>query len=242
MPPTLEPDTAAIKTLAERAHRQIRADIIAGRFQPDDKLRIEELRDTYSIGASPLREALSRLAAEGLVVAIGQRGFRVAPVSLEELRDITRVRILLEIEALKDSVVHGDDAWEAAVVAAFHRLSKIDTSQPGMTAQYESRNHDFHESLVAACRSPLLRRYRAAVYDQHKRYRILSLQDEPRQGRDLQHEHRAILDAILARDVATACAAAELHILTTVQHVERIFTRMGGAPATAQRRPAPRAD
>lgn len=230
--PAAVPDDANTKTLTERAYVQIRNDIIAGRLAPGGKLRIEELRESYAIGASPLREALSRLAAEGFVIAIGQRGFRVAPMSIEELRDITRVRILLETEALAESVRSGDDAWEAKVVASFHRLSKIDLDAPDGFAAYEARNHEFHEALVSACTSPLLLRYRAAVYDQHKRYRSLSMQAHPLR-RDLDSEHRAILDAALARDVTGACSATEIHIRRTAEQIEAFYTRMR-APPTAE--------
>jgi hypothetical protein len=120
-------NTAGKKTLAGAAYAKIKADVTGGVFEPGQRLRIEDLRQAYGTGASPLREALSRLAAEGIVVSIGQRGFRVPPVSVEELRDITNMRILLETEALRQSIEHGDDEWEAEVVASFHRLSKAET-------------------------------------------------------------------------------------------------------------------
>jgi len=218
-------DAQGPTTLAERGHRLLRAGIICGRHPPATRLRIEDLRETYAMGASPLREALNRLAAEGFVVAIGQRGFRVAPVSVEDLRDITRVRILLETEALTESIRCGDDAWEARVVAAFHRLSKLHLHDAGAFSDYEPCNHEFHEALVAACRSPLLLRYRAAVYDQHRRYRSLSLHT-PHPARDLQREHRAIFEAALGRDAPGACAATGRHIRGTAERIERLFDRL----------------
>jgi len=220
------------KTLSEAAYDLIRRDVISGALEPDSKLRIEVLRDHYGVGASPLREALNRLAAEGFVVAIGQRGFRVAPMSGEELRDITRLRILLETEALKESITAGDDDWESGVVAAYHRLAKADAKQAADFNDWEKRNHEFHETLVGACSSPLLLRFRSSVYDQHKRYRSLAI-FERSSKRDLAAEHQEIKDAALARDAERACRATERHIRLTAEETERIFAkareRDGGA-------------
>ncbi len=213
------------KTLSERVHGQIRADIVAGRHAPDSKLRIEELRARYDVGASPLREALNRLAAEGFVIAIGQRGFRVAPISTEELLDLTRVRVLLETEALRESIARGDGAWEAGVVAAYHRLSREQPVPAADPRGYEERNHDFHEALVAACRSPLLLRYRATVYDQQKRYRALLMGVEP-VARDLHAEHHRIMTAALARDVDGACAESAQHIRSSADEISALLARL----------------
>ena len=122
----------ATKTLVESVYNRLRSDIIEGRLQPDSKLRIEELRKQYETGASPIREALNRLAGEGFVTVEGQRGFRVSSVSLDDLKDLTRMRILLECEAMRESIKQGDDKWEANVIASFHRLAKAEALHRGL--------------------------------------------------------------------------------------------------------------
>ena len=114
-------------TLTDQAYSHLREDIVHGKFNPGDKLRIEFLKQTYEVGATPLREALYRLSADGFVQVQGQRGFRVAEMSLSELRDITDLRVVLEGMALIQSVENSDDAWESRVVAAFHHLPRRKT-------------------------------------------------------------------------------------------------------------------
>ncbi len=218
------PANSQFRTLSEHAHARIRDDILSGALSPDTKLRIEVLRRDYEMGASPLREALNRLAAEGLVLALSQRGFRVAPVSIEELRDITRLRVLLENEALAESIRHGDDAWEAGVVASWHRLSKLDQNRRAHHADWELANQQFHAALIAACRSPLLLGYRGNIYDRHKRYRALSLL-LPGSSRSVEAEHKALFEAVMARDVAAACLATEQHIRRTAEETEAALQR-----------------
>jgi GntR family transcriptional regulator, carbon starvation induced regulator len=213
------------KTLIESAYDSLRVDIIRGRLEPEAKLRIEELRQRYDTGASPLREALNRLAGEGFVTTEGQRGFRVAPVSLKDLKDLTRLRIMLENEAIRESIGHGDDAWEADIVAAFHRLSKVESGSDQVFPEWELRNQDFHEALIAACDSAWLLKFRRILYEQHKRYRLISILERD-ETRDVHAEHEAIMEAVLARDQKRACAATESHIMRTVETTERAFAHL----------------
>ncbi|MCG7974681.1 MAG: FCD domain-containing protein [Candidatus Thiodiazotropha taylori] len=203
------------RTLTDQAYLQLRSDIIHGELQPEEKLRIEHLREEYGVGASPLREALSRLTADGFVTAEGQRGFRVAPMSEADLADITRMRILLEKQALSQSIEHGDDAWESQIVATFYQLEKVEQSEERDKAEWEIRNHDFHEALIAACTSKWLRRFYGILYDQHKRYRNIALSTEI--PRDLHQEHEELRNAALARDKQRACDAIEQHIMRTAE-------------------------
>jgi GntR family carbon starvation induced transcriptional regulator len=118
-----ETEVAEPKTLVEAAYRSLRRNIIEGRLSPGEKLRIEHIKNDYGVGGATLREALSLLTSDALVVSQGQRGFRVAPVSLEDLADITETRVMLECSALRQSITLGDEAWEAELTAAFHRLT-----------------------------------------------------------------------------------------------------------------------
>src|SRR5580692_1266017 len=122
---SIDPDQAgASRTIAESAYRRIRQDILWGRFAPGSPLRSDELRARYSVGISPLREALTRLTSERLVTSIGQRGFRIPALTAYDVEDTTRTRIVIEREALASSIENGDIRWETAVVAAFHALSR----------------------------------------------------------------------------------------------------------------------
>jgi len=213
------------KTLSESAYDALRLDIVRGRLEPEAKLRIEELRQAYATGASPLREALNRLAGEGFVTTEGQRGFRVAPISLKDLQDITRLRIMLECEAIRESIRNGDDAWEANIVGAFHRLSKSDSTMAPGFSEWELRNQEFHEALIAACDSAWLLKFRHTLYEQHKRYRLISILEHD-ETRDVNAEHEAIMKAALDRDEATACAATESHIMRTVETTRLAFSHL----------------
>ena len=223
--PDLVSDSDEPKTLAETAYRQLRRDIIEGVHRPGEKLRVEHLKDQYEVGAGTLREALQLLVTDALVVAQGQRGFRVAPMSLDDFADITRTRVLLETEALKQSIECGDDAWEANVVAAFHMLSRAETKleegNEGNREEWELRNQTFHEVLISASPSRWCRHFQNILYLQSERYRRLSLFRQPI-SRDVHSEHQAILDAVLARDVEAATSILTEHILRTLEAVRQI--------------------
>lgn len=211
------------KTLVESAYRQLRRDIVTGHLPPGEKLRVEHLKDGYNVGAGTLREALALLVADALVVAQGQRGFRVAPISLSDLRDITQTRVLLETEALRQSIESGDDAWEGDVLAAFHRLSRAEdkfAKQSGGTFdEWEERNRVFHETLIAACPSRWVHHFLGILYQQSERYRRLSLSTHAI-PRDVHAEHGAILEATLARDADKACELLAEHIRLTLRSIE----------------------
>lgn len=213
------------KTLAEAAYRRLRRDIIEGIHPPGEKLRVEHLKDHYAVGAGTLREALQLLVTDALVVAQGQRGFRVAPISLDDFEDITRTRVLLETAALQQSIECGDDAWEANVVAAFHMLSRAETKleegNEGNREEWELRNQAFHEVLISASPSRWCRHFQNILYLQSERYRRLSLFRQPI-SRDVHAEHQAIVDAVLARDVQEATRILTEHILRTLEAVRQI--------------------
>src|SRR5580692_9290920 len=173
MPPRAA-KSAAIQTLNASALSQLRADIIACRLMPNQRLRVEALRERYGMGFSPLREALMRLEAEGLVELEQNKGFRVSEVSQENLLDLMRTRIEIESIALRWSLEKGGVEWEADLLGAFHRLSrqtKIDPSDPETINEVWSREHAaFHAALVSACGSQTLISIRERLFEQAERY------------------------------------------------------------------------
>lgn len=207
------------KTLADEAYSRLRHDVIQGAMAPGTKLRIEQLRQCYGMGATPLREALHRLSAEGFVAVEGQRGFTVAELSARELRELTDLRVEIEGLALRESLARADDDWESGVVAAFHHLSKIEKQETPDPAEWEARNRAFHLALMSRCDSQWLMRIHAILYDQHQRYRIIA-RAELLENRDLNAEHSAIMEAALARDVAQLMASQEAHIRNTARSME----------------------
>lgn len=208
--------TPQARTLAEQAYLQLRQHIIEGRHPPGSKLRVEHLKDEYGVGAGTLREALTRLVSDALVVAEGQRGFRVMPMSLPDLENLTRLRIHIEVDALRESIRRGDSAWEMRVRESYEQLSSYE--QPISIDQrpaWEVCNRRFHEELISAAASQwtylMLR-----ILSQHgERYRRLciGLQDSQR---DVHREHQAIFDAAMRRADARAAMALEDHISTTL--------------------------
>lgn len=208
------------KTLVELAYRSLRRDIIEGRLTPGEKLRIEHIKDNYGVGAGTMREALSLLIADTLVVSQGQRGFRVAPVSLEDFGDITETRVMLECEALRQSIALGDDAWEGELLSAFHRLSKAEEklADSDSREEWEERNRIFHEVLIASCPSQWIKHFLSILYFQAERYRRLSLQQKA-VPRDIHAEHEALFKAALARDADQACKLLAEHIRFTFQSI-----------------------
>lgn len=211
------------KTLVESAYRNLRRDIIEGRLPPGEKLRVEHLKDDYGVGAGTLREALSLLISDALVVSQGQRGFRVAPVSLADFEDITRTRVMLECEALRQSIALGNDAWEGDLAAAFHRLTKAEEKLGESEAreEWEERNRVFHEVLIAACPSRWIKHFLSILYHQAERYRRLSLYHKPI-PRDVHAEHEALFKAAMARHADEASAIMADHILLTFQSLQHL--------------------
>tara|TARA_R110001599_G_scaffold353880_1_gene601984 strand:- start:98500 stop:99159 length:660 start_codon:yes stop_codon:yes gene_type:complete len=211
------------KTLTDQAYRRLREDIIHGKYPPGSKLRIEFLKQTYEVGATPLREALYQLSADGFVQVQGQRGFRVADMSLEELEDITNLRVVLEGMALTESTGNSNDEWESRVVAAFHHLTKAESQDSPDIQEWETRNREFHLALVSCCDSVWLMRFHEILYDQHKRYRNIARIDRSSR-RNVHEEHTAIFNAALAKDTKALCAANEQHIRRTAEITGQILS------------------
>jgi GntR family carbon starvation induced transcriptional regulator len=205
-------------TLAERATQRIEADIVRGALAPNARLGIAETATRYGVGATPLREALSRLAARGLVNAIGKRGFRVQSISRDDLADIVRIRSVLEREAIRLSIAAGDGAWEGEIVGALHQLKRYITENPKGFGEgepaFDALHKRFHASLIAACGSPRLIAACARLYDEAYRYRRLMMASfkSPRQ---FVHRHETLADAAIARATERAQVLAEAHVAST---------------------------
>ncbi len=207
-------------SLTAEAFNRIRSEILACRLKPGQKLVIADLCSDLGFSLGAVREALSRLTSEGLVEAEPRKGFRVAPITEDELRDITQVRGTIESLCLESAIRNGDVKWEANIVATLFELSRIslqDPSDPARVSEIWADAHRrFHEALVAACDSRWLLRLRETLFIQSERYRRVSV-PLARAGRDLQGEHKAIADAAIARNSEIACAALRDHLQKTTR-------------------------
>jgi DNA-binding GntR family transcriptional regulator len=218
------------RSLTSAVQERLRADILSTRLLPGQKLHIAGLAKQFSVSLAAVREALSRLVADGLVQASDQRGFRVSPVSLADLADVTQTRIDIEGLALRRSIERGDQAWLASVEAAFEALKAVPyryPDQPGV--HYEEwvvRHRIFHRALVNACGSPWLLGFRDVLHEQSERYRRLSIRREVGKERDVEAEHAAIVDATLRRDADLAVAALSQHFTITMEFVELAAPRI----------------
>jgi DNA-binding GntR family transcriptional regulator len=207
-------------SLTESVYATLRADILSARLEPGQKLKIKDLCDRLSAGSSAVREALSRLGSEGLVVVEPQRGFRVAPLSMDELHDLTRTRGQIEALCIRDAIASGDVEWEIGLMAALHRMLRMPKEVEGDPRRYSQAFTDahtaFHEALVAACVSPWLLTLRRLLFTQSERYRSLT-RPLGETERDLDKEHRLIADAALARDADRCVALMQEHLGLTAR-------------------------
>ena len=206
------------ETLASAVYDRLLKDILKGKLEPGLKLRLQILKTEYDVGNSPLREALNRLSEQGMVVREENKGFRVAPASEEELRELIRTRCWLEEIALRESIANGDDDWEERVVLAFHRLTRLSSTRkddPGFnTREWERRHREYHHALLSACGSSILLGYCVQLHEKTLRYRNLAAVMEHRERHELE-EHRGMQEAVLERDTAQAIKLMKAHFEIT---------------------------
>jgi DNA-binding GntR family transcriptional regulator len=206
-------------TVGETAYRRIRSDIIFGRLPPGRKLKLDQLKNSYGVSVSTLREILNRLSSELLVLAEGQRGFEVSPVSTENLKEVAALRQLLESHAIVQSFASGDVEWEGHVVAAHHKLysmeERMKAGDRSETERWKRYDWQFHQALISACGSRALMETHASVFDKYLRYQMLAMSNR---GDIAIREHRTLLDCALKRDADTACKVLSAHIAGGVEH------------------------
>ncbi|MFJ5263671.1 GntR family transcriptional regulator [Streptomyces sp. NPDC088387] len=217
--PTPTPTTA--KTRTDEVHDRLRADILAGRLAPGERLKFTPLCQAYDASVGLIREVLSRLAEQGLVLASPQAGFQVMPISVDDLLDLTRTRVDIECLALRRGIERGETAWRARVVAAHFTLAdtpRRDASAPTrVTEAWEAAHADFHDALLAGCGSPRLHAIATALRNSACLYRRWSEAIDPSDAaRDPAGEHAAICRHVIDGDADSAVTALAAHIeLTT---------------------------
>ncbi|MDO8768712.1 MAG: FCD domain-containing protein [Burkholderiaceae bacterium] len=205
-------------TFSDYVFDQLRDDIVSGAFPAETRLAMKELTERYQVGTSPLREALHRLAGEGFVQFVGQRGFKVPSLSREDLEDLIALRSLVEEAAMRQAIARGDDAWEAGIVGAFHKLerqaNRIAHTDDASVIKYEVVHRAFHVSLYAGVTSPRLAALHSNLFDQAFRYRK-ALHGAPVEPHDVLDEHRSLMEIVLSRNADAAVQVIRAHFELT---------------------------
>jgi DNA-binding GntR family transcriptional regulator len=235
-----EPDEmgefAVYKSMTSRTYEQLRNAIITARYKPGAKLRIDALKEELDASLGAVREALARLTSEGLVSAEPQRGFAVSMISRQDLIDLTEARVEIELTCLESSIANGDLAWEGRVLSVSHQLSKLtyailDPSRPDVE-RWHWLHARYHDAITSACTNSWWLKLRKQLFIQSERYRRLS-GPFAEYDRDIEAEHKAITDAVLARDAQRAKRLLGEHLRATTDILLASKMPFSGEPPTA---------
>jgi DNA-binding GntR family transcriptional regulator len=238
---TIEPDKEL--SLVNQGYAALRSGIVRGTYPPGVRLKLDTLQQALGVSSSPLREALNRLVAEGLVEVEEGRGFRAAQISAKEFGELTHLRLLIEVDALDRAVELGDDEWEGRVVSASHKLRRVedrllesDRTDHSVDEEWSARHRLFHMALLSGCANPRQMQFCGTLFDQAERYRRICRQLS-KQPRKKTQEHKAIEEAALGRDRALAVQLLTAHIQKTADRVAAILRKEveinGAAAVTA---------
>ena len=205
------------KTHSEGVYASLRAELLGGAFLPGSKLRLAGLGTRYGVSLSVVREAMTRLAGEGLVRALPQRGFCVTPLSVDDLLDLTRARVLIETAVLRESIGQGGLEWESAVIAAHHTLqgTPYTTREGHLGGAWSEAHHAFHRALLTGAKSPRLESIATELRDCSLLYQHWSIDIAKDLDRDVAAEHRNIAELAVARNADGAVQALTEHIERT---------------------------
>ena len=216
--------TKSLNAVGASTYQSIKRDIIFGDLAPASKLKLETLRKNYNASMSTLRETLNRLASEGFVDALDQRGFFVTPVSKEDLMEVANLRVLLECYALKLSIDNGDTDWEGNLVSAHHKLRSMEqkmlSGDDSQKEDWKRYDWEFHLALIEACGSRNLISLHSVLYDKYLRYQMLML---THRGQEAADEHKKMLEAALDRNVEAAIKTLTVHIEKGLEHTLAAF-------------------
>lgn len=201
----------ASTTLATSLTTRLRRAIVSGQLAPGEHLPLDQLREQFGVSLSPLREALSRLGSEGLILIEDRKGYRVPPMSEEDQRHVTEMRSHFEIYALRESIAKGDLAWESEVTAALYILNRIDRKTVEDIEKWENAHRKFHIKLISACGIPLLLQFCSVLHDHSDRYRRVYLKHN-RGDKAVPGEHKLITEAAVSRQTDLACEMLRKHI------------------------------
>ncbi|HRO29839.1 MULTISPECIES: GntR family transcriptional regulator [Micrococcaceae] len=223
------------ETLSKHIRDELRTNILKGQWAPGGRLQLNQLSEQFNTSSTVVREALTRLAGDRLVVLRPNRGFFVPTLSLDELRDLTELRVVNEQFAATLAIDRGDLGWEGELMAAHHRMEKTpsrdEDNRP--TAEWAAAHQAFHAQLLAACGVPVLIDLTNTLSDLQQLYNRWATSATNWSGRDLSAEHQAILDAALARDAETTCSLLAEHYRGTIEAITQLGVEVGLPAASA---------
>lgn len=201
----------------------VRRDILRGTWRPGERLPLAELAERYGTSTTVVREALSRLAGNGLVNNLPNRGFFIKDLNLRELADLTELRCVSEGLAAELSLSRGDMKWEADLVAVHHQLANTPRRDPHdpthLNEQWQVLHKNFHIMLLSACDCQPMVKLASDLSDATELYRAWAAPYVAASARDVEKEHKQILDAALARDATQLTQLLREHYTTTVTGV-----------------------
>ncbi|MFC0040059.1 GntR family transcriptional regulator [Actinomadura rayongensis] len=211
------PRTVNTPSRADYVFEGLRADLLDGRLEPGERLKLPGLAERFEVSMTVIREALTRLEGQGLVYSSPKRGFSVMELSKEDLSDLTFVRVELETLALRASIERGGIDWETAVVGSLHALNRTEQVRADGTFNVDwfSCHRTFHHALISGSGSPRLLAIAAAERDRSELYRAWTRSLAHDDKRDIRAEHARIADLAVGRDVDAAVAALADHIQRT---------------------------
>lgn len=215
-------------TISSQILDRLREAIVSGEIAAGSKINLDQAKIQFHVSLSPLREALARLTADGLVIFEDNRGYRVSPVSLANFEEIARLRDQFEIYALREAMAQGDLAWESDVIRALHVVNRTerDAARPETLETWETAHREFHLTLLSGCGMPVLMRFCATLLNQHDRYRRTFLR-RTSGDRNVMLEHSEIAQAAVARDSDFACEKLREHLHRTTSNLQRYLAENG---------------
>ena len=201
---------------ADRAYAYVRAEVLTRRIAANDLISEGQIADAVGVSRTPVREALLRLQAEGMVRLLPKRGALVLPVTAEEMADVLETRRLVETYAARKVVNAGSVARLVAALQG-HIDDMRESAKRRDTVGYVEADRAFHVELVAAAGNDILTSLYVSLRDRQLRMGVVNLLDtdgivDTARMRKSADEHERITEAIASRSVRAVDAAVEAHL------------------------------
>jgi DNA-binding GntR family transcriptional regulator len=212
-------EVAGPTTRYDWVDRRLQAEIALGNLLPGSRVKVNDLAVAWKVSPTPLREAVQRLAARGVLTMAPQRGARVASVSPGEARELYDLRLQLEPQALRSSMEHADEAYVQRVQDRYRELVALTRrrrSDPPTGPEVYGLHRAFHDATLSRCTSTWLLHLVSVLMDQSMRY-VRYTFDHPRERLD---EHVGLLELIVAGDVEGSVATLRTHLIESAAHLE----------------------
>lgn len=218
------------RTATEAVQSELKRRILNFDLSPGERLHVDNLRREFDVSTATMREALSRLLIDNLVVSERQRGFHVRELSYQDFRNISEARKIVEVGALRSSLANRDDNWEGDLFASYRKLKLVEDrllaeNDLKIADEWHVRNSSFHDCLVQNCRNTWLINFRHLLHEHSTRYLRLALMNN-RKHRDVRKEHAAIFESAIEGEVERCAHLVEKHIETSVDDVAKYLPKI----------------